>query len=244
MKIVPVMDILNGEVVHAVRGKRKEYQPLRESAICPSSSPFAVASAFAKCGFREPYIADLDAIAGKLPNSGVIRQIADSLGLSLMVDAGISDLEKAEQILNCNASKIIIGTETLSDMGFVRAAVERFGKERVVVSLDLVNGKVLSRSAQIKLMDPVALAGEIQDAGVAQIIVLDLARVGSGEGIDLPLLQEISRNTHMRLFAGGGVREMDDLLRLKKAGVDGVLLATALHNGKISPSELRKHGLL
>lgn len=244
MEVIPVLDILNGEVVHAVRGKRKEYQPLRESVICPSTSPFAVAAAFAKCGFRGLYIADLDAIAGKQPNFPNIRQIADELRLSLMVDAGISDLDKAEQILNCNVSKIIIGTETLSDLSFVREAVERFGKERVVVSLDLMNGSVLSRSEHLKRMGPEALAKEIQDSGATQIIVLDLAKVGSGEGVNLQLLRGIMRNQGVRVFMGGGVREITDLLRLKETGVEGVLLATALHNGRVSIAELRSFGLL
>ncbi|HKM59743.1 MAG TPA: HisA/HisF-related TIM barrel protein, partial [Candidatus Bathyarchaeia archaeon] len=63
MKVIPVIDILNGIVVHAVRGKRREYQPL-QSSICNSIEPLEIAKTFKTLGFSELYIADLDAITG------------------------------------------------------------------------------------------------------------------------------------------------------------------------------------
>jgi phosphoribosylformimino-5-aminoimidazole carboxamide ribotide isomerase len=89
-----------------------------------------------------------------------------------------------------------------------------------------------------------ALLREFQDMGVSQIIVLDLAKVGSGEGVNTQFLKEVVRNIKAKVFVGGGVRGVKDLVKLKDLGVFGVLVATALHSGKISTEELKQAGLL
>jgi phosphoribosylformimino-5-aminoimidazole carboxamide ribotide isomerase len=91
LRVIPVIDILNGVAVHAVRGRRSEYQPLK-SILCTSADPLDVASAFKAAGFSELYVADLDAIMGGKPNFSVLKQIADTTGLRLMVDAGVAEL--------------------------------------------------------------------------------------------------------------------------------------------------------
>jgi phosphoribosylformimino-5-aminoimidazole carboxamide ribotide isomerase len=243
LKIIPVIDILSGITVHAVRGRRSEYQPLK-SMLCTSTDPLDVASAFKALGFSELYIADLDAIMGGHPNFSILKQIADTTGLSLMVDAGIADLERAEKLLRSHVSKVIIGTETLPSFSFVREAVKSLGNEQVVVSLDLKGEKVLSGFELGKLGNPLDVLREIQEIGVEQIIMLDLARVGSGEGVNMPLLTEILKNRKVTVLVGGGVRDIADLVELRTVGVFGVLVATALHSGKITLEELKQAGLL
>ena len=243
MKIIPVMDILNGVVVHAVRGRRSEYQPLK-SVLCASAEPLDVALAFKALGFSELYVADLDAITGKRANFSVLKQIADTTGLRLMVDAGIANLKSAEKVLESHVSKIVIGTETLPSMSFVGEAIKLLGSERVVVSLDLKGEKVISGFELGRFRDPLRLLREFQGMGVDQIIVLDLARVGSEAGVNMPILKEVFRNFKVKVFVGGGVRDIKDLVELKSVGVFGVLIATALHSGRISLDKIRLAGLL
>jgi phosphoribosylformimino-5-aminoimidazole carboxamide ribotide isomerase len=162
----------------------------------------------------------------------------------LMVDAGIDDLKKAESVLESHVSKVIIGTETLPSASLVAEAVGLFGSEKIMVSLDLMGDRVISGFELGALKDPVALLRKFQEAGVSQIIVLDLARVGSGEGVNTPFLKKVLRNSKAKVFVGGGVRDIKDLVELKDLGFFGVLLATALHSGKISPERLKQAGLL
>ncbi|MCX8153081.1 MAG: HisA/HisF-related TIM barrel protein [Candidatus Bathyarchaeota archaeon] len=241
MKVIPVIDILNGRVVHAVRGRREEYQPLK-SQLCSSTDPLDVAEVFRRLGFIELYVADLDAILSAKTNLFTLRSIADKTGLNLMVDAGVDNLEKAARLLENNVSKIIFGTETLPSISLVAKAVTLFGKEKVIVSLDLMRNKLLSHVAA--LTEPLTLLCNLQDVGVSQVIILDLARVGSGEGVNMGFVKEAIRTFHGEVFVGGGVRGIPDLLKLKNAGVAGVLIATALHSGKISVKELRQEKLL
>ena len=177
------MDILNGTVVHAIKGKRSEYQPLK-SVLCTSAEPLNVALAFKNLGFKTVYIADLDAIMGKADNLAILQQIVKKTGLDLMVDAGVTDFAKAEHLFSCGVAKVVIGTETLTTFDFVKEAIECFGNKRMIVSLDLQAGKALSKSDLLSSLSALELTSKLQNLGVCELIVLDLARVGSTEGVD------------------------------------------------------------
>jgi phosphoribosylformimino-5-aminoimidazole carboxamide ribotide isomerase len=239
LKIIPVIDVLGGIAVHAVRGRRKEYQPLK-SVLCASTDPVDVAAELKALGFDELYVADLDAITGGHPDFSLFKRIVAKTGLKVMVDAGVTSLKTAEEVLDSDVSKVIIGTETLRSIRFVAEAVDSFGSERVLVSLDLMGNRIISGFELGRLAEPVAFLRELEALGVSQIIVLDLARVGSGEGVNMPFLREALGNIKVNVLVGGGVRDVTDLVELKGLGVFGVLLATALHSGKISPESLKQ----
>ena len=241
MKVIPVIDVLNGVVVHAVKGERKHYRPLK-SIVSVSPDPLNVANAFRGMGFGELYLADLNAIMGLGNNFDMIRRIAKETKLRLMVDAGVADIEKAKILLHHNASSVIIGTETMTRMSFVEEAVCSLGTERVMVSLDLRAGQLLAKFSLSESTDALAVLHEFQKMGIKQVIVLDLARVGSQEGVDVVFLREVVKSFRVGVFVGGGVRSMDDLLELDDIGVAGVLLATALHSGKITAEQIVAKG--
>lgn len=243
MKVIPVIDVLNGKVVHAVRGKRSEYQPLK-SILCDSVDPVEVAEAFRKLGFSELYVADLDAIIDCSSDFHVLKRVVDETGLTLMVDAGVSAMERAKELLQAGVSKLVIGTETLRTKSFVAEAINAFGSDRVVVSLDLKGDKVLARQGFDGSSDPISLLRGFSDIGVSQVIVLDLTRVGSGEGANLDFLRKVLRDLSINVYIGGGVRNTADLVELKNLGVFGVLVATSLHSGAISVQQLKQAGLL
>ena len=243
MKIIPVIDVLNGIAVHAIRGRRKEYQPLK-SVLCNSVDPFEVAKTFKMLGFSELYLADLDAITGKQVNFEVYRRIASETGLELMVDAGISDIETAKKMLESQVSKIVIGTETLRSKSFVQEAVKLLGNDRVIVSLDLMGDKVLVKLGFDGCKNAFCLLRDFRRMGVLGFIVLDLARVGSGEGVNMDFLKKAITSLGTGVYVGGGVRGVADLIEFRDLGVSGVLVATALHNGKISITDLKQAKLL
>jgi len=243
LKVIPVIDVLNGIVVHGVRGKRSKYQPL-QSNLCKSVKPLEVAKAFKALGFDELYIADLDAITCGNVNFKVFKRIAIETGLKLMVDAGISSLETAEKLFDSEVSRVVIGTETLQSKSFVCEAVKSLGSGCIIVSLDLKDGEVLVKSGFKGSKDPMCLLREFKEMGVSKVIVLDLARVGSSEGPDADFVKKVIEKIAIDVFVGGGVRDIKDLVELKELGVSGVLVATALHSGKISIANLKTAGLI
>jgi phosphoribosylformimino-5-aminoimidazole carboxamide ribotide isomerase len=243
LKVIPVIDILNGIAVHAVKGIRSEYKPL-QSILSDSAQPLAVAKAFRNLGFSDLYVADLDAIIDCTTSFGGLKQVAESSGIKLMVDAGITNIDRAKSLLNNGVSKVVVGTETMQSKSFVGEAVKHLGVDRVIVSLDLKGDKVLAKEGFDGAKEPISLLREFKEMGLAEVIVLDLSRVGSGEGINIDLLRKVIDEVSLETFVGGGVRSIEDLVQLRDLGVSGVLVATALHTGKISVKQLKQAKLL
>jgi len=239
LRIIPVIDILNGIVVHARKGKRSQYQPLK-SIFCNSANPLILASKLAEYNFNEVYIADLDAILSKGENIQIIKEIVEKTNLSLFVDAGINNLHQAQRLFDNKVTKIIIGTETLLDLNFIKTAISCFGANKIIVSLDLCYGKIISKSPEIASMDPIELAKELEKFGILEIIILDLKRVGSQEGVDISFLEKLTKQINLKILVGGGVRSQVDLKKINQIGINGVLIATALYKGTIDTNDVKK----
>jgi phosphoribosylformimino-5-aminoimidazole carboxamide ribotide isomerase len=161
-----------------------------------------------------------------------------------MVDAGITNLDRAQKLFESGISKLIIGTETLTEKSFVSEAIQLFGKDRIVVSIDLKDGKVIVKPGFDGCTETLCLLREFMEMGVSNFIILDLTKVGSSEGINTDLLKQIHQTLKLEIYVGGGARNIQDLKELKNLGVSGVLVATALHNGKITVQQLKAEGFL
>jgi phosphoribosylformimino-5-aminoimidazole carboxamide ribotide isomerase len=161
-----------------------------------------------------------------------------------MVDAGIADIAKAEKVLATAVSKIVVGSETLTSLDFLGEAVKSFGEDEIVVSIDIKKGKVISASEAIAKMDAISFAQELGKVGVNQIILLDLDRVGTEHGINLPLLKTVLEETGIEVLVGGGIRSLNELEQLRNLKISGALVATILHNGKLTVDELKSAGFI
>jgi phosphoribosylformimino-5-aminoimidazole carboxamide ribotide isomerase len=243
LKVIPVIDVLNGLVVHAIRGIRKEYQPL-QSVLTKSVEPLEVARIFKNLGFSDLYMADLDAIIDCSNNFSGLKKITDEVDIELMVDGGVTSIERAKKLLETGVSKLIVGTESLQSKSFVSQAVKILGSERIVVSLDLKGDKILVKLGFDGCTDPICLLQQFKDMSISQVIVLDLLRVGSGEGVNVDFLKKVIAEVGVDVYVGGGVRDIKDLVELKNIGVSGALMATGLHSGKISIDQIKQEGLL
>ncbi|HZI21059.1 MAG TPA: HisA/HisF-related TIM barrel protein, partial [Gemmatimonadales bacterium] len=166
-------------------------------------------------------------------------------GGGLWVDAGVNDARRAAELTALGAARVVVGLETLPAFTALATVIGAIGGERVVFSLDLRDGVPLARPGARLGGAPVDLARAAVDAGVTSLLVLDLARVGSGRGVDPGLVRAL-RHAHptVELLAGGGVGGASDLARLAYLGVDGVLVATALHDGRIQRADIDavRHG--
>ena len=238
MRVIPVIDLKGGAAVHAVRGERERYRPLR-SAIADGADPVAVSRAVReRLGLDELYVADLDAIAGGAGHQDLVAALARAA--RVMVDAGAATAAAVARLLALGAARVIVGTESLPGVeAFRRLRAER-PDAPLVLSLDLRAGAVLSPDPELGRAGPADALARLADAGAREAIVLDLARVGSGSGPDVALIGKLrARVPDVELLAGGGVRDAADLRALADAGAAGALVATALHSGAITAEELR-----
>jgi phosphoribosylformimino-5-aminoimidazole carboxamide ribotide isomerase len=238
VRVIPVLDLKGGQAVHAIRGQREGYGPVR-SVLAASADPLDLGRGLVtRLGARECYVADLDAIAGLADHGPVIRALA-GLGLGVWLDAGIATAAEAERARGLGVARIIIGTETLRDPRELSAIVESLdGRPSCVLSLDLRDGRLLGGGPEITQLGLGALVALAWKAGIRSFIVLDLARVGSGEGPQLGAARELRRAfPEAELVIGGGVRDSADLSALADEGFQAALVATALHRGLITSLE-------
>ena len=237
MRIIPVIDILNGIAVHAIKGKRSQYRPLK-SVLCNSTDPLDVAKCFDEMGFSELYIADLNSIMKNGSNGSIIKRIFSNTNLKVIIDNGLTDSKKVKQMLSFGASKVIIGTESIFDINDVRKLTEEL-KNQIIISLDLKKNKVLSKDNHLS-EDKISALKQIENFGAREIILLDLNKVGSQEGLDFDYIKTAFNISNSKILVGGGVRNLDDIKKVYEIGLDGVLIATGLHLGKIKYRDIRK----
>ncbi|MEO8690594.1 MAG: HisA/HisF-related TIM barrel protein [Solirubrobacteraceae bacterium] len=238
MRVIPVIDLRGGVAVHAVRGERERYRPLR-SGIAKGSDPVHLTRAVReRFGLDELYVADLDAIGGDQGNADVVAALAREG--RVMVDAGTAAPTAVARSLDLGVARVVIGTESLPGAEAFRRLRVELPEAPLVLSLDLRRGRLVSPDPALSGIDAVEALERLAEAGVREAIVLDLTRVGSGEGPDVTLLGELhARFPDVELLAGGGVRDAADLHALAGAGAAGALVATALHGGAIEAGELR-----
>jgi HisA/HisF family protein len=246
MEIIPVLDLAAGIAVHARAADRAHFPPV-ESVLIPSRPGDAVALLHAYrevLGAHECYVADLDAIQGGPVQRTLIRELADfetGFAGALLVDAGTSTPGGALEVLACGASQVVVGLETLRAFADLARIVEAVGPARTVFSLDLrLDNPVLHPAMQDThgaTADPVTLAGQGLEQGSSTLLVIDVGRVGTGCGVGL--LEALRHHfPGVRLLAGGGVLTRRDLDRLRDVGCDGVLIASAIHAGRIGADDV------
>jgi phosphoribosylformimino-5-aminoimidazole carboxamide ribotide isomerase len=255
-RVIPVLDVMGGNVVRAVGGRRDAYKPV-ESVLTRSTCPVEVADAVIRAtGAVNLYVADLDAITGRAFDAGWIAELADAFprtwvwldqGLRTPADVGRVPVWKRRNwmpIIGWDRRRNLVpvlGTETVVPDVAYRASNE-FAPE-LAVSIDLRDGRLTDRWEawqKLGIDGPTDVYGMANAAllasGAASLIVLDLTRVGAGTGVGTEKWLRVIRERWpvIDLVAGGGVRGWEDIDRLGEIGVDGVLVASALHDGRLT----------
>ncbi len=232
MRIVPVLDLKGGVVVHARRGQRDEYRPLR-SPLVEGCEPVTVARALcAVCRTRTLYVADLDALAGEPVDGATLSALAAVA--EPWVDAGALEPERVAALARAGVARNVVGTESLRP-GVLDARRVASDASPLVLSVDLCDGRLISPRPELAGRDPAAAAPLAAALGVRELLVIDLVRVGSGTGPPLDAVADLAAALPgVEIYAGGGVRDDSDLRALESAGAAGALVATALHEGRLA----------
>jgi phosphoribosylformimino-5-aminoimidazole carboxamide ribotide isomerase len=249
LQIIGVLDLLGGLAVHARAGARDRYAPVQNAAGWPidPGNALILAEIYTEVlGISQIYAADLDGILHERPQDDVTRELA-SLNAPLWLDAGIRSVDDARRAIALGVSRVIVGLETLPSFDLLSDICSAVGRDRVVFSLDLRDGQpIVTRGTRVDdaaggddAKTPEEIAKLAAISGANTVIVIDLARVGTGRGIDVDLFSRIrSAVPGPSLVAGGGIRGWDDLVQVARAGCDAALVATALHTGTISAEQI------
>lgn len=237
-RLIPVLDVMGGQVVRAVGGRRENYRPI-QSQLTDSTCPVQVAAELLRLtGADQLYVADLDAIRDRSGISPKVARLFQELPTACWVDVGVSAWQEAMLLPKLPNVWPVVGLETATEPRYLTETVAAW-QQPVAFSLDLMNGRLLGKWqawAAAHDCDALGVVRVAVDCGVRTIIVLDLARVGIGTGCGTEELIVAIRTEfpELELIAGGGVKTWDDVNRLGQAGVDAVLVASALHDRSLT----------
>src|SRR3984893_18637030 len=244
MRVLGVLDLLAGRAVLARAGQRDRYEPVRRAAgDAIEGDAMALARAYRRLGVSELYAADLDAILRRPRQDALVAALSE-LGPPLWLDAGAGSVADARRDLELAAAVVVVAFETMPSYDALAEICASVGGDRVAFSLDLRDGEPVvdsraSGASGVRSEPAHVVAARAAAAGAGALIVIDLARVGMGTGIDLALIARVREAVPgLTLLAGGGVRGLEDLDRLADAGCDGALVATAVHDGRLAAAEV------
>ncbi|TFG01486.1 MAG: hypothetical protein EU540_03560 [Promethearchaeota archaeon] len=238
-RIIPVIDILDSKAVHAIKGERAKYKPLI-SKLINSSDPIEIIKVLKqKFNFREFYIADLDAIIKYSPNLQLLSTILKIPEIDLILDPGIKDIEDLLKYSKYNIKKLILGLETINDYNVIYEGLRILGKSKLIVSLDMFKGKIISKIKDLRNQNPINVVNKLKRFGVEELILLDLFRVGQKIGGIPQVYLKILKSFKGAVLVGGGIKDLMDLTSYYNNKFSGVLIATALYDGSIKIDKLK-----
>jgi phosphoribosylformimino-5-aminoimidazole carboxamide ribotide isomerase len=183
---------------------------------------------------------DLDgARNGIRANAPIVRDIADAIGVPIQVGGGIRDVAAARELLEQCVDRVVFGTAALEAPEEVKAAVEEFGADRVIVSVDARDGKVSRRGwLESSEITAIELMKRMSDRGVQRFMYTDIARDGTLDHPNLEALADILESTEHPLIAAGGIATVQDLLALAALGVEAAVIGQAIYGGAIDLAEV------
>lgn len=232
LEIIPAIDLKGGVAVRARKGLRQHYAPIVTPLAKTCEPQDVISGLLVLHPFRTIYIADLDRIEGRGSNEQNIDRLSAAFpDVDFWVDAGVRSAADARAWLIRNRkAHLVLGSETLESDAVLAdlAAVPR-----ILLSLDNKGGELLG---------PNGIWGAPQ-RWPGRVIAMSLSRVGANTGPDFDCLEKVGRQTSKtKIYAAGGLRDARDLLLLNQSGASGVLVASALHDGRLSAAELAPYG--
>ena len=228
MLVIPAIDLLDGRCVRLEEGRR-------ERATVFADDPAAQAAAFAAQGALRLHVVDLDgAFEGRPKNATSIAAIARAVTIPVQVGGGLRDAAAVDAVLELGARFAILGTVAAREPAALAAICARH-PGRVLVAIDARDGRVAVRGwVEATDLDPATLARATEAAGAAGIVYTDIARDGTGRGVNVEATTRLAEAVRIPVVASGGVGTLDDVRRLAARGsIGGVVIGQALYTGQV-----------
>ena len=238
MQILPAIDIKEGQVVRLFKGDFNKKTVVNPDVMGQSKI-------FAQAGIDFIHVVDLDgAFDGRATNRDLIAKLKKESGLGVEVGGGIRTLEQIEDYLAVGIDRVIIGSMAVKNPDFVKAALEKFGSDKVVVGIDAKNGMVATEGwLETSNVDYISLAKAMEKIGVTLFVYTDIDRDGTLTGPNFEHYDRlVAELTTAKVIASGGIAEQSDLVKLQQIGVAGTIVGKAYYNGNISLEELKAFG--
>jgi phosphoribosylformimino-5-aminoimidazole carboxamide ribotide isomerase len=236
LQLIPAIDLMNGKIVRLTHG-----DPETAKVYDQFGGPVETAKKWRAEGARKLHIIDLDAALGMGNNLAVIAEIAENVDLPIQVGGGIRKIEAVEKVLKLGVSQVILGALAFSDPKAVTQIQQEFGAESVIVALDNRDGKIMVEGWKTATALGMKEALEKFAAlGVKAFLVTSITKDGTLSGPDLDTLREACQFPNVEIIAAGGIGGLNDLVALKRVGVEGAVIGKALYEGRFTLKEALK----
>lgn len=232
MRLYPAIDVKDGQCVRLKKG-------LFNEVTVYSEIPYEIAKGFEEAGAQFIHTVDLDgALKGHGVNAETIKKICSSVNVPVQMGGGIRTLENIQEVLELGVYRVIIGTKAVENPDFIKAAIDRFGAEHIVVGVDAKDGLVAIEGWE-KVSDKTALslALAMKDIGVQTIVYTDISKDGMLAGPNVEQTKILSDKTGIDIIASGGMSCMDDLTHINDAGIHGAIIGKAIYEKRIDLKE-------
>lgn len=228
MIIIPAVDLKNGKCVQLVQG-----EPGTEQVII--DNPDEVAMNWIQKGAKRLHVVDLDGALGSGENLNIVKKIIEKSQVPVQMGGGIRTLEDAKKLLDAGITTVIIGTMAIKNPEYIEQLSEEYGSERICVSLDSKDNKVLTHGwTEFTDKSPLEYAKIFEEKGAGSILFTNVDVEGLLKGIDLKPVKELLSNLSIPIIYSGGITSLDDLKVLYDLGTDYVVIGSALYKGVIN----------
>ena len=237
MKIIPAIDLMNGEVVRLFKG-----DPNQKTVY--SKNPVEIAKKWEDSGADMLHLVDLDATIGLGDNYDILREVSKNISIPVQIAGGLRDITKISNTLEF-AERVVIGTLAMQlkqseQEQILLEMISQFGKQRLVVSIDHVNGEIVTHGWQkntgVKLLNA---TNEFTNDGFSEFLTTNVSKDGTLEGPDIMSLKQICQINGTNIIASGGISKLEDVEEIKKCNPYGVILGKALYEGLIGIKEAK-----
>lgn len=231
--IYPAIDLRSGQVVRLAQG-----DPSR--ATIYDDDPAGTARRWQEAGASWVHVVNLNGAFGGADEANwrALEKIA-AVGIRIQFGGGLRDIESVRRAMRLGAARAVIGTAAVEAPALVDGALAEFGPERIAVGIDAKEGRVRLRGwAEETAVSALDLALRLRRQGVAQVVFTDVARDGIGVGVNVTATAELARASGLAVTASGGVAGLEDVRRVRAAGLAGVIIGRALYEGKIDLNQL------
>lgn len=236
MEVIPAVDIMKGKVVRLLRGDPKSVK-----SYDYFGDPVSTAQMWKEQGANSLHIIDLDASLSLGRNLETIHKIVHSTKMPLQVGGGIRNFESAKSLLEIGVNRVILGSLAFKEPSILAKITEEFGEERVVVALDHKDEKVMVEGWRISTELGIEEAlSKFLGLRIKTFLVTSIATDGTLTGPDIRVLERVCAYDRANIISAGGIGSLNDLMVLKRIGVEGAVVGKAFYERVFTLNEALK----
>ncbi|KAF6245804.1 1-(5-phosphoribosyl)-5-[(5-phosphoribosylamino)methylideneamino]imidazole-4-carboxamide isomerase [Nitrosopumilus sp. b2] len=233
MKIIPAIDLMEGQVVRLYKGDPKQ-------KTVYSDDPMSVAQKWQEAGADMLHIVDLDATIGIGDNLDLIEKITKSLSIPVEVAGGLRNEAVIDRAISF-ATRIVIGTLAFKDRELLQRLAKKYGFSKIVISVDHIDGFIVTHGWQESTKTPLLDAiNEFVSMGFTEFLLTNVSKDGTMEGPDLEYLEKACAIQNANIIASGGISKIDDVSNVQTKNAFAVILGKALYENKVSIKEAKQ----